>query len=191
MMWILTTFSGGKDDLLPFCQFLFVTTTPITRCIMLNFEQVNSLFVYKDGFLYKKLKTGILSSKKSGTKTHNGYEKIQIANKSYLAHRIIYLLHNKTLPEFIDHIDGNPLNNTIENLRACTKSQNIMNCTKRKSNISGHKGVSYCSNQKKWRVEVQENKIRHCLGNFDDFELACLVADEGRNLYHMEFAKND
>ena len=157
---------------------------------MLNFQQINDLFVYKDGFLYKKLKTGFLCSKKSGTKTHNGYEKVQIGNKSYLSHRIIYFLHHQTLPEFIDHIDGNTLNNKIENLRACSRSQNNMNCKQRETNISGHKGVSYRSKQKKWFVEIQENKVRHYLGFFDDFELACFVADEGRNLYHKEFVRN-
>lgn len=42
-------------------------------------------------------------------------------------HRVIYTLHRRVLPDLIDHRDGNPLNNNIENLRAATKSQNAAN----------------------------------------------------------------
>ena len=158
---------------------------------MLSFELVDSLFAYKDGFLYKKLKTGLLSTRASGTKSSHGYMALKINGRMYLAHRIIYLLHHKTLPRYLDHIDGNRFNNHIENLRSCSLGQNNMNCKKRVSNISGHKNVSYRKNLNKWIVEVQENKIRHYLGCFEDFDLACLVADEARNLYHKEFARNE
>jgi len=157
---------------------------------MLTFELVNSLFVYNDGCLFRKLKTGLLSSQAAGTKTSNGYIKIDINKKSYLAHRIVYLLHHKILPEFIDHIDGNPLNNKIENLRSCSKSQNNMNSKKRKSNISGHRNVSYRPKFKQWAVELQANKVRYHFGFYKDFDVACSVADEARNSLHKEFAKN-
>jgi len=158
---------------------------------MLTFEKINSLFQYKDGHLYKKLRAGNLAKKPSGTRSSSGYIAIKIEGKLYLAHRAIYILHHQTLPKYIDHIDGNRSNNHIDNLRSCSFGQNIMNCKKRATNISGHKNVSYRKNLKKWIVEVQENKNRHYLGCFEDFDLACLVADEARNLYHKEFARSE
>jgi hypothetical protein len=157
---------------------------------MLTVEKIHSLFVYRDGNLYKKLKSGALATKPSGTISHNGYVKITIDGTSYLLHRVIYFLHNNLLPDFLDHIDRNPLNNKIENLRACSKSQNNMNTKKRKSNQSGHRGVSFHKRSKKWVVEVQVNKKRNYCGLYSDYELACLVSDEARNLYHKEFANH-
>jgi len=187
----LTTFSGGKGDSLPPCQCSSVTLPPITRCDMLTFEKVNSVFEYRDGLIYKKLKSGVVSSRSSGTATSNGYAKVGIDGKSYLVHRVIYLMQHKFLPDFIDHIDNNPLNNKIENLRACSRGQNKMNARKHKSNRSGHKGVSFHKKSQKWIVEVQVNKVRKYLGIYSDFDLACLVSDEARNLYHKEFSNHD
>lgn len=48
---------------------------------------------------------------------------------SLLVHRIIYLAKYGMIPEgyVIDHIDGNPSNNRIRNLRAVTQRENMKN----------------------------------------------------------------
>ena len=60
--------------------------------------------------------------------------------KRYYAHRIIWELNNGKIPEdmCIDHIDGNGINNHINNLRLVTRSENSRNSRLPKDNKSGH-----------------------------------------------------
>ena len=79
-------------------------------------------------------------------------------------------MNHGELPEFIDHIDGNSLNNRIENLREATNSQNCMNGKLRKTNKSGHKNVYWHKSAKKWSVEIKVFGKKKYFGLFDDLE---------------------
>lgn len=57
-----------------------------------------------------------------------------------------------------DHINGNKLDNRLENLRICNTSQNHCNKGLQKNNKSGFKGVCWHKKRKKWRVKVQKDK---------------------------------
>lgn len=58
----------------------------------------------------------------------NGYRLIQINNMSFMYHRIAWFLYYGKFPDkFIDHINGNRLDNSIKNLRQVTKSENNYN----------------------------------------------------------------
>ena len=70
-----------------------------------------------------------------------GYWKVQLMNKSYLVHRILYYLYHGSLPEFIDHKDQNSMNNTKDNLRPATKAVNSRNRGIHPNNTSGVTGV--------------------------------------------------
>jgi len=59
----------------------------------------------------------------------------------------------------VDHIDGNGLNNTKENLRICTEKQNHANCKRRRTNKSGHKGIYFYKQRKKWVVQVAHKHV--------------------------------
>lgn len=71
------------------------------------------------------------------------YWKVKFKLKGVLVHRIIWVLFNGDIPEnmVIDHIDGNTLNNSIENLRCISKKLNCLNKKKSKANTSGSTGV--------------------------------------------------
>lgn len=155
-------------------------------------DYVNQLFEYRDGELFWKIKhsRNILIGKKVGSKTKRGYFQLRIDKKFYLIHRVIFLMHYGHLPEYLDHIDGNPSNNKIENLRAATLTQNQYNKKLNKNNSSGIKGVSWKITLKKWEVRIQIKKIPKIIGYFDDLELAGLVVQEARNKYHGEFANH-
>lgn len=95
------------------------------------------------------------SGKSAGRfKPSNEYLEINFNGERWLGHRILYCLYNNTIDIdnfLIDHKDGNRLNNSPENLRIATPSQNTCNQTKICKNQSGLRGVRincnrFCSN---------------------------------------------
>lgn len=87
--------------------------------------------------------------------------------------------------KIVDHIDRNPKNNRLDNLRICTSSQNSMN-RKYKSYASGYKGVHF--HKGKWRARIHHEKQEIHLGYFETAEIASKAYKEAAKLYHGEFA---
>ena len=155
---------------------------------------VSTVWEYRGGELYWLIKCG------RGTTVRHvgdrvvvkgdplGYQYVTWQRKHYAVHRIVFLLINGWLPDCVDHIDGNPSNNIIANLRAATRLQNQHN---RRANLKSKTGIKNVSpHQGKWMVRFSiRGKTKH-IGCFDDIELAELVACEMRSLLHKEFARH-
>jgi hypothetical protein len=156
-------------------------------------EYLREIFDYKDGKLFYKNKTHKFSKIKIGDEVgslySNGYLNVKLHQKPYPIHRIIFMMFNGFFPKTTDHIDGNKLNNRIENLRECDHVTNGYNRKLGTNNTSGHKNVVWSKKLKKWRVTLLVNKKFNDFGYFDDLELASLVALEARNKYHKHFAR--
>ncbi len=90
-------------------------------------------------------------------------------------HQAIISMSGQVVPEGyeIDHKNRNRLNNLEENLRVCTKLQNINNRTIQNNN--GYKGVSWNKYHKKWKALISINKKRIHLGYFDVKEDAAIA----------------
>lgn len=58
---------------------------------------------------------------------------------------------------FVDHIDGNPLNNCKSNLRLCTHAENLRNQKNKDNFTSKYKGVCFSKRDKKWRASIMIN----------------------------------
>ena len=155
-------------------------------------NQVKDLFEYRNGELFWKIKPAqrVKIDSKAGSLHQKGYLQTEINGKKYLNHRIIFLMFHGYLPEFIDHIDNNRSNNRIENLREATLSQNQHNAKTRKDNTSGVKGVCWYKATQKWRVQLQVNGKVKFFGDYNDLEVAKLVANEARNTYHQNYANH-
>jgi hypothetical protein len=158
---------------------------------MITKERVLKLLEYRDGSLFWKVKPAkqIAVGAEAGCKNSHGYCVVRVDGVLYGAHRIVFLMHHGYLPDYIDHADGNRLNNSIDNLRSATASENACNKLTQSNNKSGVSGVRWHKQIKHWCVEIQVNKVKHYLGIYKDLELAGLVAAEARNLYHGNFAK--
>ena len=72
--------------------------------------------------------------------------------------------------KIVDHIDGNGLNNDVNNLRYSTYSQNNCNAQLSSKNTSGFKGVSFNKPINKWIAHISINGIQTHLGCFDHKE---------------------
>ena len=73
------------------------------------------------------------------------YIDIRIGRFTYKAQRIIWLLHGNILNEsdVIDHLDGNPHNNLIENLQSKSYAENSRNRKKPSNNTTGYVGITW------------------------------------------------
>ena len=159
---------------------------------MITQEYIKQLFTYADGNLYWKISrsNSIKVGQKVGTTPKHNYAQTYLDGKNYRVHRLIFLYHHGYFPAEIDHIDGNPRNNCVENLRAATRVQNQQNAKLRKDNISGIAGVYWYKSTSRWKVQINIDKVKTHLGYFKDKELAELVAIEARDKYHKEFARH-
>lgn len=98
---------------------------------------------------------------------HNGYAVRKSSRKTkdrktlYL-HRILLNPGN----QYIDHINGNKLDNRKENLRVASRSQNAMNTNKLKNKTSIYKGVYLYKRTGKWIARISLNGKCYSLGCF-------------------------
>jgi hypothetical protein len=86
---------------------------------------------------------------------------IRIKGKNYKCSRIVYYLATKQDPgEYeIDHIDQDPSNNSIENLRLATRKDNAINIKIKKNNSTGFKGVSWHKSKSLFRCTINLNGV--------------------------------
>jgi hypothetical protein len=94
---------------------------------MFTQNDLKELFEYRnDGYLIRKIKTSnsVKTGDIAGCDTGNGYKKIRAFGKPYLSHRLIFFWHYGVFPKEIDHINGDTVDNRIENLRAAYRNHN-------------------------------------------------------------------
>ena len=89
---------------------------------------------------------------------------------------------------YIDHINGNKLDNRKSNLRVCSNADNLKNRVKLPSNnTSGILGVRYRADRSKWYAEIQVNNKRIRLGSYIDKESAVRARLEAEIKYFDEY----
>lgn len=111
-------------------------------------------------------------------RSKTSYIHIRIDNKTYKAHRLAFLYMNGCMPQEVDHIDHNGMNNRWVNLRWSNPKDNAKNPVK-KSNKTGVIGVNWHKSANKWQARaVDMNGNRVDLGRFDDFDEAVRVRKE-------------
>ena len=123
----------------------------------------------------RNIKTGRILK---GQIDSNGYNiiDIYINNKRYRfkIHRLIAIafIENPENKPYVDHIDNNPLNNQISNLRWATNKENQQNSKLSKINESGVKGVSFHKSRNKWMAHIKIDGTEIHLGYYLTLEEA-------------------
>jgi hypothetical protein len=130
---------------------------------------------------------------RAGRSDRKGYIRIVYKNKPYLAHWLAwFFVYNKWPNNEIDHINGDPSDNRISNLRDVTRKQNMENKKIYKNNKSGYPGVSWHSRDEKWQARIGHYGKRKSLGTFDNLEdaIAARIQAENKTYTHNSRIKS-
>jgi len=164
---------------------------------LLNYDPASGEFTWRHRpqemfptFKGFKIWNGKYADKKAGGTMTRGYRTITVEYESFLGHRLAWLLmHGEPVPAQIDHINRNPSDNRISNLRAATYSQNIANTGMWSHNRSGFRGVHSYFNR--FYAQIRHEGRTIYLGSF-------LTIEEARDAYRAaavrlfgEFANTD
>ncbi|PPD07167.1 MAG: Fis family transcriptional regulator [Hyphomicrobium sp.] len=107
-----------------------------------------------------------------------------------MAHRLIWLIHYGKWPaKFVDHVNGDGLDNRLVNLRLASHAENNRNCRTYRSNTSGIKGVSFHRTWNKWQAHIQTDGKQRFLGSFKTKDEAAQAYREASKMYHGEFGR--
>jgi hypothetical protein len=113
--------------------------------------------------------------------TVSGYAINQTDDRTTYLHKLIHPSNS-----YVDHINGDKLDNRRSNLRPVTNSQNMMNRGKTCANTSGYKGVF--KNRSLWMARIKVDGEPIYLGSFVTKEEAAFKYDIAAKKYHKEFA---
>lgn len=134
--------------------------------------------------------TGVFRARKSSGKRKagatlgyvrtDGYAMLFLKGKWFYAHRLALFLSTGAWPaQEVDHINGIRSDNRLNNLRPCSRSQNMYNTMK--------KGVCYHKTQLKWVASIRVNTKRLHLGSFTSEADALAAYDAAARKYHGSF----
>ncbi len=154
----------------------------------LEYDPDTGVFTWKAGTSNGKREAGDVA----GTRRAFGYIYIGINGQQLAAHRLawVYVYGVDPGDMEIDHIDGNPSNNAIANLRLATSSQQKRNKSVQRNNRYGLKGAYYhaCRRGKKWRSQIKVGNVLHFLGYFHTAEEAHAAYREASLRMEGEFS---
>lgn len=116
-----------------------------------------------------------------------------ILNVKCKAHRVAWAIFHGEWPDEIDHINGDPLDNRIVNLRSVSHRENAANRRTPTNNKSGHMGVQWAERHGKWLAVIKvpgKTGNRH-IGLFDNVEDAAQARREAQQAlgYHANHGR--
>jgi hypothetical protein len=143
---------------------------PLQEVQMITKDNVAAAFRYtpEDGRLWwvDYVRRPSWNGREAGNNTPNGYRKIKFRGRQLLTHRVAWLLHYGVWPSGdIDHIDGDPLNNRIDNLRDVSHRVNMQNQVHAQAR-NPDRLVGATKKKGKWMAQININGKSKYLGLF-------------------------
>lgn len=128
------------------------------------------------------------AGEQAGSRDSRGYMALSVGGRTYKAHRLAFLYMTGKWPvNQVDHVDCAPGNNSWNNLREATQTQNKANGTVYQNSKSGLKGVRFEGT--KWCAKIWSGKKSKYLGRFDTAEEASAAFIAAARERHGEFAR--
>jgi len=87
----------------------------------------------------------------------------------------------------VDHRDNDGLNNTDENLRVCTRGENLQN--RSTTSMSGFHGVWWSERYQNYQVTIKVNGKQKHIGCFKSSDSAARAYDAAAKMYQLEYLK--
>lgn len=164
----------------------------MTKYLDLTQDEVRDIFFYDPLVgIFIRRKVSKFRPEYLGTfadcNSKTGYKCVSVRHKYYLSHRVAWLYTYGYWPELIDHIDQNKHNNRIDNLRECTRAENVWNMPLPHNNTSGVKGASWSKKSNSWIATISVNRKTTYLGKFPTKELAGEAYEAAVNKYRGHF----
>ncbi len=128
-----------------------------------EYDRPNGKLYWKNHW-YKGVRTRLLGLE-AGRTNDIGYRIILLDGVYHLTHRLIYFLETNLLPENVDHINGDTLDNRFCNLRAASRRKNLSNSYRHRTGKLV--GTSFRKKEQCWYSRIRIDKKLIHIGAFE------------------------
>lgn len=150
----------------------------------LKYDPETGVFTWIQTASARRVKLG----QRAGSQDRNGYRRITFCGQTFGEHRLAWYFHTGRMPEeFIDHINGDPSDNRICNLRPASRSEN--GCNRGAANPSLPKGVYFDVTRGQFRALIAKNGRKYHLGYFREAQPAAEAYRAAAADLHGEFVR--
>ncbi len=131
----------------------------------MRYKKIDTVIVLENGKVYRESKDRCRLIK--GTLRSNGYLQLTIKNKTIKVHRLVIEAFKGKSDLTVDHIDGNKLNNSLDNLQYLTREENLI---KSIAIPIYYDNVKYRStNELARKLNVSKNTIKYNLNKYGSY----------------------
>lgn len=122
------------------------------------------------------------------------FKRVTICKMYFTVHHVVWVMHAGGMFDsdnfVLDHIDRNPLNNAIDNLRLVSQQENVWNASgaKKASSLSEFKGVSFDNTRQKWVLQFVAMGGLKIRARFNDEQSAAYLYRVFSEEFHNEYS---
>jgi hypothetical protein len=159
---------------------------------VLDYDPATGVFTWKWRENFPEWLNIRRAGKVACSEVSNGYVRIDINTRHYLAHRLAWLyVHGHWPTQQIDHINEDRSDNRIVNLREASHSQNNVRSKGMSNSSSGVVGIYRTKNGERWVAHVGHGQGKLYLGTFATIAEAKIARDKAARRLHGAFARTE